>query len=947
MSTTTRKAALSVVFLLYEDIPYSYLFYSCADYEINARFLYASIVRLCGLWTKAAQYTSSRADFVPVAYVRELSKLQDEAPETEWKDVEKVLKVAGLFQSFSHVEEKPIASASIGQVHAATIARTGEKVVIKVQHPHAKTLLMDDFVSLKNIAKIIGFLEPEYKFFGILMREWASEARKELDFISESTNIKSAKSCVDKMLSTGPGDGVIFTTETTGCVPFCVEIPRPLDHLSSENVLVMSFCEGFRIDDIHQIEKNSISKDAVMDAVAQTFAEMVYCHDIFNGDPHPGNIFLRPGYSTSNGKEVATGSKSIGFTIVLLDWGLAKRLPLSKRLGFCELTYAAATFDFGLMMDSFKTLGLQLKRENVAEDMEGIRFLLRDMAPRDKARKRIKAKMKTDMKRFNAKKKGERVPVKSDAYPAEFFFFVRVNELLHGLGSKLGVEMKYVDILKPYARMGLTTLSKKYGAKIRMTEPISNKQKPLDGKFTNDMVCLLNKLESDGDIAGAQVCVVDSNGDILTHVMKGHLGALKSKIPMKADTLVLGFSITKAITSTLVHIMVQEGYLTYDEPIAERIWKDFCPFKEVPEALLQNQKDKVTKATMKEKWQWKRSITLRHILTHTAGMWSSLPGGLSLKSLASCEFCCDAFEYTPSMNVKHVLLPSNEPGSKCLYHALSFGWLVAGCVRGAYCHRHGIMDRDSISYQEIYDNLLKSRLSPTVLNSGFMPCGAGGTTTPAPTPVQDDKIAFVDAEIDVTRILQMRREAKAMGERVVSGDNVDKSTSLILGEMRESMRGKEFILDPRIWNAQELQGANVPAAGGRFTAKSLAFFYHELGTGKLMTHSTLETATKVSQVESQLQALQGLTSFSEDTNSTDGGDDGTLQSEFGLGYQIYNDSHGSSFGHAGVGGSIGFFHRDTKTSVAIMLNKVGGDNKTVTKQVVDVIFKHLNKDRQG
>ena len=947
----------SSLFLYFHGIAFAY-FFSYVDYEINARFLYSSIVRLCGLWTKAAQYTSSRADFVPVAYVRELSKLQDEAPETDWKDIKKVLRMDGMFKSFSHIEKKPIASASIGQVHVATIAKTGEEVVIKVQHPHARTLLTDDLVSLKTIANIIGFLEPEYKFFGILMREWASEARKELDFLAESTNIKAAKSCVDEIMSTGAVAGILFTTEKTGRIPFCVEIPRPIDNLSSEDVLVMSFCEGFRIDDVHQIEKNNISKDAVMDAVAQTFAQMVYCHDIFNGDPHPGNILLRPGY-TLNGKK-----SSGGFTIVLLDWGLAKRLPLSKRLGFCELTYAASTFDFGLMMDSFNTLGLQLKRENVAEDMEGIRFLLRDMAPRDKAKKRIKAKMKTDMKRFNAKKKGERVPVKSDAYPAEFFFFVRVNELLHGLGTKLGVEMNYVDILKPYARRGLITFSQKYGAKVKITAPLPRptREKSLNENLTNNIVSLLNRLECAGEIAGAQVCVVDSCGSVLTHVTRGHLGALKSNIPMREDTLVLGFSITKAITSTLVHLMVQEGYLTYDEPVSDRIWKDFCPFQEVPNALLlQSQSDKLNKASLQERWKWKRSITLRHILTHTSGMWSALPANLSLKSLSSCESCIKTFEYNPSMSIQDVLLPSHEPGSNCLYHPLSFGWLVAGCVRGAYCHRHGLdasttsspSSTAMVTYQEIYNTLLKPRLSTTVLDSGFMPCGVDDGIN-----VRDDKIAFVDTgEIDVTRMFQMKREAQAMGEEHEDDDknkNPPSSSSSLLGQqaMKESIQGCEFILDPRIWNSVQLQNANVPAAGGRFTAKSLAYFYHDLSTSeRILSKATLEKATQEvvsssSRGENQLQVLlQGMTTSL--SSSSHG-----MTSEFGLGYHIYKDDHGTSFGHAGVGGSIGFYNMETKTSVAILLNKVGGgggssngssrgDTKSVTQQVVSTIFAHL------
>ncbi|KAI2494099.1 hypothetical protein MHU86_20458 [Fragilaria crotonensis] len=105
----------------------------------------------------------------------------------------------------------------------------------------------------------------------------------------------------------------------------------------------MSFCEGGRVDDFEMMEREGISRDAVMDAVSQTFAQMMYVSEIFNGDPHPGNVFLRPGTSVS--KE--------GFTLVLLDWGLAKRMPADKRLAFCQMALAAATLDFGMLLDAF------------------------------------------------------------------------------------------------------------------------------------------------------------------------------------------------------------------------------------------------------------------------------------------------------------------------------------------------------------------------------------------------------------------------------------------------------------------------------------------------------------------------------------------------------------------------------------------------------------------
>jgi ubiquinone biosynthesis protein len=193
---------------------------------------------------------------------------------------------------------------------------TGEKVVIEVQHPSASTLMMeDDFWSLKVIARNRGGgWTRSMSSLKFLMNEWAKGARHELDFISEANNLLAAKKSIDV---TFHKRDVVYTNITAAIpkpVPFQVEIPRPLMHLTSKHYLVMHFCEGGRVDDFDLMEQQGIARDAVMDAVSQTFAHMMYVSDIFNGDPHPGNVFLRAG--TTVGKE--------GFTLVLLDWGLAK-----------------------------------------------------------------------------------------------------------------------------------------------------------------------------------------------------------------------------------------------------------------------------------------------------------------------------------------------------------------------------------------------------------------------------------------------------------------------------------------------------------------------------------------------------------------------------------------------------------------------------------------------
>lgn len=892
-----------------------------ANYEINARFLYSAILRLKGLWTKTAQYLSSRADFVPVPYVRELSKLQDEAPVSDWKDIQKILKKNGILDKLT-VEPEPIASASIGQVHVAYLKEhsgsSSNKVVVKVQHPHADTLLSDDFVSLRIIARIISILEPEYKFFEILMNEWANESIHELDFNKELENLITAGEAIESMEKSTPMN-VEIKGDESGChsIPYSVEIPKPFQHLTSRHVLVMTFSEGARVDNPEMIEKCNVPREAIMSAIAQANAYMMYCSDIFSGDLHPGNVFLRPGLI--NGEQ-------FGFTIILLDWGLAKRLPEEKRTGFCQMTYGAATFDFGLIMDAFKTLGLKMKRENVSEDMSGIRFLLRDMAPRDIARQRVKSKMKSDKKAFESKKRGERVPVESDAYPGEFFFFVRTNELLHGLGSRLGVHLTYLDVLKPFALAGLKKANQ-YRRNLTSPDPVYG-EKVVDLELQQKIELVLNSFVG---LAGAQVCVLDKEGHTLAHSVVGHLGSLKSHINMRSDSLILGFSVTKATAATLVHAMVEDGYMSYDEPICKRIWPEFCPFTKPPQALL-NAVD-ASSIEINKSWEWKRKITLRHILTHTSGLWSATPTNLTIQKLASCELCTRSFEYN-SERPEDILLPTHEPGAECVYHPLSFGWLIAGCVTGAYNLKHGL----NATYKQIFDAILLPRLSDSTKRSGFHPCGGDHS-------VHD--LAFFDAEVDLSRFIQMKREAEEMGESFMldAGENGDSKFSdggsPKLKELMNSIKGREFLLDVRIWNSQDALGANVPSAGGRFSAKGLASFYHDLGSGRLLSPKTFETARTAAVEEKGLQELQGQTVFSSNNSGN-----ASSKSAFALGYQLFElpkNVKGTALGHAGVGGSLGLFHIESGVSVAIMFNKAPQTNgdKAHTKQILEVIAKHL------
>jgi CubicO group peptidase (beta-lactamase class C family) len=541
--------------------------------------------------------------------------------------------------------------------------------------------------------------------------------------------------------------------------------------------------------------------------------------------------------------------------------------------------------------------------------MEGIRFLLRDMAPREQQMKRIKAKIRTDRGRMDKRAKGEKIPMDSKTYPGELFFFIRVNELLNGLGSKLAIDLAYMELVKPYAERGITQSI----PPSTRSESKAEDSEHIDAELSTLLSSETKLLEDEEKIAGVQVCVVDSEGRVIANHSRGHMGGVHRSLTMTPEAAILGYSCTKAITATVAHIMIEEGYLSLDEPICERVWTAFCPTEEVPLELKE--------LGMDQKWQWKRQVTLRHILTHTAGFSSAFPKGLSIKSMASCETCIEAFRYDPS-HPEDTLLPDDEPGKTCTYHSMSFGWLCAGVLRGAYAVRHA--GSDDITYEQVYNTILKSRLSDATLLSGFFPCGIKLDNS-KPT------LALTEADVSMSRMTQLNREKQSMGETLEDSEEAlseRKRLEAVLG----TFRGREFLLDPRIWNCEVILEANVPAAGGRFSAKGLAHFYHELGSGKILSKDHLAVCTSPSATESSLGALQGQTVMSsspKDSNQQE-------SSSFGLGYQLIKMKDGdtkSAFGHAGVGGSIGFHHKESGMSVAVMLNKADGDRDTATRLV--------------
>lgn len=369
----------------------------------------------------------------------------------------------------------------------------------------------------------------------------------------------------------------------------------------------------------------------------------------------------------------------------------------------------------------------------------------------------------------------DKVPVESKAYPGEFFFFIRVNELLHGLGSRFSVNLGYLDALRPYAEKGLR-MSSFYDLPQKPSMGGVDIPKGADSLLETKLLNVLEELQREGKFVGGQVCVLDKDGKTQADVVCGTLGGLRSHIPMSHDALILGYSTTKAVTATLAHIMVRDGYLSYDEPVCERIWKQFCPFEDPPPKLHRDLK--MARDEVEQRWKWKREITLRHILNHAAGLWSAFPAKFTIQKMASCEECFTSFEYNPDCP-EETLLPTNGPNDGTqAYHFMSFGWLVAGTLCRAYAERHGLK---TSTFQQVYTALLEPKLSDRTMTAGFRPLGGPGSHILAQT---------VTSDIRASQMIQRQREMDVDNDNELSVDAEANETK----KMMAMFKGKEFLV---------------------------------------------------------------------------------------------------------------------------------------------------------
>jgi ubiquinone biosynthesis protein len=274
---------------------------------------------------KLAQILSTRPDLITKPFADEFKKLQDRVPPFPVADAIRIIEEETNFplsDVFSHLDNTPVAAASIAQVHHGTLL-DGSDVIIKVQRPGIGEQIETDINILTSVAYLMERYIPESVFFNPkgIVEEFARTVRKELDFTEEARN------CVR------------FGRNFAGSPDVC--IPRIFSEFTTEKILVMERIDGVRIDDIEGIKNLGLDRARLAQVGVNAYFKQILEDGFFHADPHAGNIFAMP-----DGR--------IGF----MDFGIVGRVSPELRETMANTFLALIHKDFDKLIEQYIELGL-------------------------------------------------------------------------------------------------------------------------------------------------------------------------------------------------------------------------------------------------------------------------------------------------------------------------------------------------------------------------------------------------------------------------------------------------------------------------------------------------------------------------------------------------------------------------------------------------------------
>jgi predicted unusual protein kinase regulating ubiquinone biosynthesis (AarF/ABC1/UbiB family) len=371
----------------------------------NAQLIFDAAVSLRGLLIKMCQVIGTRSDIFPPEYVKILSRCHDRLPPREFSEIRSQVEreLRGLLESFfTEFGERPVAAASLAQVHRAR-RHDGRLVAVKVQYPDIEQIVRLDITNITRICRVYQLVDRNPIELLPLLEELTRHLALELDFAREADS-------ADRVRDLFKDDRFVI-------------VPAVHRDLSTRRVLTMEFVDGIKVTDIVGLRAAGIDPGSVVQTLMRIYVRMILAYGFFQADPHPGNLFVRDGGE-----------------IVLLDFGLAKDLPAGFGLGVFELMFSMMTLNEAAMIRAFQELGFETK----TGEPEWLVEIARRMV--EVSGKRFEGEFTEEMTEELFKAVRENPVVK---VPSDFVLVGRAFGLLSGIAHTLGSRANVLEAMAP------------------------------------------------------------------------------------------------------------------------------------------------------------------------------------------------------------------------------------------------------------------------------------------------------------------------------------------------------------------------------------------------------------------------------------------------------------------------------------------------------------------
>jgi ubiquinone biosynthesis protein len=361
-------------------------------------------------FVKFGQLLSTRPDVVPPDIVAELRGLQDDVTPFPFHQVREVIEAEldlTVEQAFLELDEVPIASASIGQVHRGVLPN-GDEVAVKVQRPAAPAQIEADLGLLYQAAKLLRervhaleFIDPQE-----LVDEFARSIRLELDYLHEARNADAFRRN--------------FAHEHE------VVVPRVIRQYSTPRVLTLEFLRGRKLSELDFEAMRPDERRSIAYGMADTWMTMVFRHGFFHADPHPANIFV-----LEHGE------------LGLVDFGQAGKLTDDDLTRLTRLFVDAATENVDAIPRRLRELGVRYAPEREQEFRDEVRVLF----------DRYYGTRLSDIDPLQVIREGfQLIYAMNLRLPSRFVMLDKAIATLASVGQTVYPDFNVFEVAKPYAR---------------------------------------------------------------------------------------------------------------------------------------------------------------------------------------------------------------------------------------------------------------------------------------------------------------------------------------------------------------------------------------------------------------------------------------------------------------------------------------------------------------